>query len=41
VQAEQCRKEKEGLLKRIFEEKEEIARQQKEWEVCEKEIARH
>jgi hypothetical protein len=34
AQAEQCRREKEDLLRRIFEEKEEIARQQKEWELC-------
>lgn len=36
VQLEDCRKEKEELVRKIFEEKEQIAKQQKEWEVCQK-----
>jgi multidrug resistance efflux pump len=39
-QAEDCRREKEELVRKIYEEKELIAKQQKEWELCEKDIDR-
>lgn len=41
VQLEDCRKEKEELVKKIFQEKEQIAKQQKEWELYQKEIELH